>query len=274
MGVLKETIQSFDQTESNLAEVEEALNLLVDICKAKADLFEKDLEADLYRGKVLGRKDGTDSLSFPISSVIDKRQQYRCITENTVNTNILNSISEAITDMIDDHSGKGIVKGVAKIINTALEPILGVSTGQEQYCSATTTFIEGTGLGFNIVRFDCIIWARSVKAESIRKKVKTALACVAFKSVVDVERIRFDDFRSVYAPILEASGETDPLTAIKQARDIYEVLGGGRALNGAPCDAILSAEQTNDISPMDDVSLNDYCFASEPQPALDYADIL
>ncbi len=262
MGVLSEAVKSVDQSEENFEEIQESLNLLVQLAASKANAFEQQLKDDLFRGKVLGKEEGTDTLFFPISTIKDFRKQYRCITENTVNTKILDSIANSITDMIDDPSGKGIVNGVAKIINTALEPILGVAKGQEQYCSATTTFIEGTGLGVNIVRFDCIIWARSIQSESIRKKVQTALSCVAYKSVVDVEKLKFDDFRSVYAPILEASDEKEPLAAINKAKEIYHALDGGKAL----------PVKNSAMIPIKDLSIQDICFASAPITSKEHAD--
>ncbi len=262
MGVLSDAVKSIDQSEKNFEEIQESLNLLVQLAESKANAYEQQIKDDLFRGKILGKKEGTDTLFFPISTIKDYRKQYRCITENTVNTKILDTIATSITDMIDDPSGKGIVTGVAQIINTALEPILGVAKGQEQYCSATTTFIEGTGLGVNIVRFDCIIWARSIQSESIRKKVQTALSCVAFKSVVDVEKLKFDDFRSVYAPILEASDEKDPLAAIQKARDIYDALNGGKALPA----------QNSALITMEDLDIQDICFASAPIMATEHAD--
>lgn len=264
MGVLNDAVKTVDKSDEKFEEIQESLNLLVQVAESKASLYEQQIKDDLFRGKILGKQEGTDSLFFPISSVKDFRKEYRCITENTVNTNILDTIATSITDMIDDPSGKGIVKGVAKIINSALEPILGVAKGQEQYCAATTTFIEGTGTGVNIVRFDCIIWARAIQAESIRSKVQTALACVAFKSVVDVEKLRFDDFRSVYAPILEATGEKDPLVAIKLARDVYNALNGGVAI----------PKSVRSYIPPQDLTIEDICFASAPMQATEYAEKL
>ncbi|MBQ8435604.1 MAG: hypothetical protein IJX24_06320 [Oscillospiraceae bacterium] len=229
MGVLSEVVKTIDTSGQQKAEISETLDLMVELTKSKADSYKQVIEDSLNRGRILGKGDSTDSLFFPITSVKDCRVEYRCVAENRP-TDIVEKIGQSISGMIDDHSSQGIVNGVANIINDALQPILGQSAGAEQYCSTTSTFIEGTGIAVNIVRLDCIIWGRSVSSESIKKQIDTTLACVAYKSVVNVRQLSFDDFRSVYAPIIEASGETDVLKALSRAKEVYDSLEGGSEL--------------------------------------------
>lgn len=226
MGVLSDVVKQFDTSGQQTEEISETLDLMVELTKSKAETYKQVVEDALNRGRILGKGDSTDSLFFPISSVKDSHVEYRCTTQNTP-TDLIEEIGKSISTMIDDHTAQSIVTGVATIINSALQPILGQSSGAEQYCATTSTFVEGTGIAVNIVRLDCIIWGRTVSAKSIKEKINTTLACVAYKSVVNVKKLSFDDFRSVYAPILEASGETDSIAAIKRAEDIYNLLGGG-----------------------------------------------
>lgn len=229
MGVLSEAVKKVDNSEQQKTEISENLNLLVELTKSKAEEYKNQIEDNLNRGRILGKGDSADSLYFPISSVKDSRVEYRCITSNTP-TDLVDVIGASIVEMIDDHSAKGIVKGISGIVSKAMQPLLGLSEGAEQYCSTTTTFVEGNGLAMSIMRFDCIIWGRSIRAESIKKQVEKTLACVAYKSVVNVKKISFDDFRAVYSPLLSESGETDIITAIKKAKEIYELLDGGKDL--------------------------------------------
>ena len=229
MGILSKVVKSIDTSGDQKKEISETLDLMVELTKAKADYYRQTIEDNLNRGRILGKGDSTDSLFFPITSVKNSRVEYRCVAENRP-TDIIQKIGESISGMIDDHSAQSIVTGVATIINDALQPLLGQSSGAEQYCSTTSTFIEGTGIAVSIVRFDCIIWGRSVSAESIKKQIDTTLACVAYKSVVNVKKLSFDDFRSVYAPIIEASGETDTIKALNHAKEVYDILGGGSEL--------------------------------------------
>lgn len=229
MGVLSDAISKFDTSKSQVQEIKETLNIMVELTESKAKEFSTEIENNLNRGRILGKGASTESLYFPISLVKDRRVEYRCTTKETP-TDLINKISESICGMIDDHSGTGIVKGIAGMINSAIQPLLGMSEGAEQYCSVTSTFIDGSGLGLSISRFDCIIWGRSVSAKSIKEQIEKTMACVAYKSVVDVGKITFDDFRAVYSPIVELSGATSIQEAIKNAREIYDLLDGGKDL--------------------------------------------
>lgn len=231
MGVLTAAVKEFDTSKSQVQEIKETLNIMVELTESKAKEFKTEIENNLNRGRILGKVESTESLYFPISSVKDSRVEYRCTTKDTP-TDLIDKISDSICGMIDDHSGTGIVKGIAGIINSAIQPLLGMSEGTEQYCSVTSTFIDGSGLGVSISRFDCIIWGRAISAESIKKQIEKTMACVAYKSVVDVRKISFDDFRAVYSPILEKSEIKDIQAAIKNAREIYDLLDGGKELKG------------------------------------------
>ncbi len=229
MGVLSEIVKTFDTSGEQKQEISETLDLLVELTKAKADQYKQTIEDSLNRARILGKGESTDSLYFPISSVKDSRVDYRCVAENRP-SDMVEKIAESISGMIDDNSAGSIVKGVANIINTALIPILGQSSGAEQYCATTSAFIEGSGIAVNIVRFDCIIWGRSVSAKSIKEKIDITLACVAYKSIVNVKQLTFDDFRAVYSPIIEAAGITNTVEALKGAKEIYDMLEGGSEL--------------------------------------------
>lgn len=229
MGVVEDVVKNFDTTEKQKSEINETLHLLVELAKSKAEHCKDEIEESLNIGKLLGKDGSTKSLFFPISSVINSKLEYRCITKNTP-TDLISDVSSAIIDMIDNSTAKGIVSGIANIINSSLKPLLGLASGVERFVSSTSTFIEGNGIAASIVRFDCMIWGRAVETESIKKEMSSTFACVAYKSVVDVSKISFDDFRSVYAPVLESSKIDNPIEAIKYAKEIYNLLDGGSKL--------------------------------------------
>lgn len=258
MGVLQDVVKKFDTSEQQKAEVNETLNLLVELAEAKAEHCKKEIEENLSVGRLLGKDGSTQSLFFPISSVKNAKVEYRCITQNTL-TDLINDISASITDMIDDHTAKGIVTGISNIINASLKPLLGLSSGSEQFASSTSTFIEGTGVAASIVRFDCMIWGRAIQTESIKKNMSSTFACVAYKSVVDISKISFDDFRSVYTPFLESSTINNPIELIKQAKEIYNLLDGGSNLPKNK--ALFSSKSTS-------LSIDDLINCSAPKKSL------
>lgn len=229
MGVLSSAVEKIDTSKQQVNDIQETLDLMVELAKSKALECRDQIEAGLNDGRILGKGDSAKSLYYPISSVKDSRVEYRCITKDTPD-DLIDTIGEAISGMIDHHTAGDIVKGVAGVINASLKPLLGLSEGMEQYCSSTSTFVEGSGLAMSIVRFDCIIWGRAVSAESIKTEIQKIMTCVAYKSVVNVRSISFDDFRAVYSPIADLSGVTDIEQALQAAQRIYQMLGGGTEL--------------------------------------------
>lgn len=83
MGVLQDVVKNFDTTEKQKSEINETLNLLVELAKSKAEHCKGEIEESLNIGKLLGKDGSTKSLFFPISSVINSKLEYRCITKNT-----------------------------------------------------------------------------------------------------------------------------------------------------------------------------------------------
>ena len=85
-----------------------------------------------------------------------------------------------------------------------------------------------------------MFWCRKITASSLKEKMDSALACVAYKSVIDVSKLKFDDFRNVYSKVVD-KGLPDDLSdeerkakiiqAIKDAKEIFEMLGGTTAEN-------------------------------------------
>ena len=270
MGMLQDAVKSFDKSDENADAVSATLDLMVELTKSKAETFKSKIEESLNRGRILGKSDSADSLYFPISSIKDSRIQYRCITKDTP-TDLIDTVGETISGMINDHSAGNIVKGVAAIINSGLKTLMGLSEGMEQYTSSTSTFIDGSGIAVNIVRFDTIIWGRTVKASSIKDTIKNTFACIAYKSVVNVKKLSFDDFRSVYAPVMEASGETNVIAALKAAKEVYDVLDGGSALNkvydvldgGSALNKKVYEIPSNGLGELKPMTLEDLTFCSE-----------
>ena len=67
------------------------------------------------------------------------------------------------------------------------------------------------------------------------EKMDSALTCVAYKSVIDVSKLKFDDFRNVYSKVVDKGIPDDVsqeerkkiiMQCIQDAKDIFEMLGG------------------------------------------------
>lgn len=215
MSVIRDLIKQVDNTDQKAAEIRENLKTLISLAEAKATIFEEQIQLDLKTGKT------TDNLKVPITLTVTSQVQYRA-TSSDKTSDVFGELSSAIQDMISDSSASGIVKGVAKIAGSALNTIMGVGEGFEQTVKLYSVVTDYPA----IVRFDFAFWARKIEAESMRKYCETALACVAYKSAVDVTKLAFNDFLSLYGPILNEGFGSDPAQMkemIKQAKEVYSM---------------------------------------------------
>ena len=230
MGVIKDIVNQVDKSEEEKQQLGETLDLLVGLAKAKAEHCQKTIEDDLRSGRVAGN----DTLYFPITRIAEKRVQYRCTTTDTPG-DLVSTISESITGMFDDHTPKNIINRIAKTANEFLQILLGAGEGTEQYSQVYTTGIDGSGMAMSLVRTDFMFWCRKITASSLKEKMDSALTCVAYKSVIDVSKLSFDDFRNVYSKVVDKGLPEDIsqeermeiiMKCIQEAKDIFKMLGG------------------------------------------------
>ena len=90
-------------------------------------------------------------------------------------------------------------------------------------------------MAMSLVRTDFMFWCRKITASSLKEKMDSALTCVAYKSVIDVSKLKFDDFRNVYSKVVD-KGIPDNISqeerrkiiiqCIQDAKEIFEMLGG------------------------------------------------
>ena len=230
MGINKDIVDKVDKSEEEKQKLGETLDLLVSLAESKAEHCQNTIENDLKAGRVVGN----DTLYFPITHIAEKRVQYRCTTTDTPG-DLVSTISESITGMFDNHTPQNIINGIAKTANEFLKVLLGAGEGTEQYSQVYTTGIDGSGMAMSLVRTDFMFWCRKITASSLKEKMDSALTCVAYKSVIDVSKLKFDDFRNVYSKVVD-KGIPDDISqeerkiiimqCIQDAKDIFEMLGG------------------------------------------------
>lgn len=230
MGVIKDIVNQVDKSEEEKAKLGETLNLLVSLAESKAEHCQSIIESDLRVGRVIEN----DTLYFPITHIAEKRIQYRCITTDTPG-DLVPTIANSIMGMYDEHTPKNIINSIAKTVNEFLKVLIGSCEGTEQYAQVYTTGIDGSGMAMSLVRTDFMFWCRKITASSLKEKMDSALVCVAYKSVIDVSKLKFDDFRNVYSKVVD-NGLPEDLTVldrkkviiqcIQDAKQIFEILGG------------------------------------------------
>lgn len=215
MGQLKEIIALADQTGKMTAEIKEALNLLYELSKQKADFFEEKIAKEL-------RTAGTDeNPTVPIAKMLRSHQEIRVVTENTSNEDIKNGINTALKSVLTG-SKDGIIDGLTSLIDDGLKVILGAGEGEEMEQHAY--YITTDGLA--IVRLDFIYWCRHITAKSITKYAKKSIVCTAVKSSVDLTRLDFNSFLFIYQEQLNRCNFSNEelMNEIMNARKIYDQL--------------------------------------------------
>lgn len=228
MSTIRNAIQKADNTPDVTAETKENLKIIMDLAESKAKIFEDQIVIDLKTGKT------TDDLTVPITKVVQKSLDFRAVTSKS--SSVIGELEKAITGMIDDHSTGGIVKGIASICNTALTTIMGVGAGEEQTVHLYSVVADYPA----IVRFDFAFWGRKIAAKALSTYCETALACVAYKSAVDVSKLAFNDFLALYGPVLNAGlgGDKSKVKEmLNQAKEIYALYSEGPAKTSAIVDA-------------------------------------
>lgn len=215
MGVIKDVIKKADQTPGVTAEIKETLNLLYELSKQKADLFEEKIAKDLRNAGT------TENPTIPITVKLGSHQEIRVTTTDTPDEDITKGISEALKSVLTG-SKDGIIDGLTSLINTGLKVILGAVEGEER--EEHTYYIATEGLA--IVRLDLIYWSRHITAASITKYAEKSVVCTAVKSSVDVTKIDFNAFLASYqAQLIRCKFNDSQLEEeLKNARRIYNLL--------------------------------------------------
>ncbi len=212
MGALRDIVKNADRSSQVEEEVKEALAMLVELAQEKAKSAEGDIKLDLQTGKT------TDDLSVPITKIVQSKMEYRAITSTS--SDIIKDIASSIGEIFSGDSG--ILNGISGIANTALTAITGAGEGQESEVRIYNVVTEYPA----IVRFDFYFWGRNTKAKSIMTQVKSAFACVGIKSAVDISKLDYNTFLSLYSPILRTAFGNDQQKLkemINESKEVYNM---------------------------------------------------
>lgn len=214
MGQLMEIVKS------STDEVEEQLSMLSSLATAKLDLFKSEIENSLKTGKI------TDDLTVAITKIVKKHEEYRVYTGDE--TSLPEQISNAVKEII----GGNTVEGVTKIVQNVINVFLGAEEGEEVMEKDYIVTVEYPA----IVRLDMAFWSWKVKSEKLKTSAKSIICCVVYKSSVDVAKLDFNAFLSVYAPTLRAVCIDENTNTIKddnkliellnEAKEVYALLSG------------------------------------------------
>lgn len=186
MGAIKNAIRSFDGADDAKKEMENNLDNMSALAKAKADYFELLLKEDLANAGAGSSK------NIPVKYILSFTRQT-----HAYGTSSATSVASTITDAIDGFIRGGqenVMKGVASLMTKAVETLFASKEGGEDETHFVTVFAEGRAL----VRLDLKAWKRYTNVKSLSESAEQISAFVMCKSTINAEVLDYNTFINLY----------------------------------------------------------------------------
>jgi len=227
VAVLKNAINALDPQPDKKKEITLLLSLLSELCEQKVKDFSTAIEEEL---RTAGNG---ENRTVPVLEVLARHKEYRAYVKSDAGK-IATEVSSAIKKFVSG-TATDIIDGVASLVTTGLEAIIGAGTGTQQEMSSYYIVVQDYG----IARYDIRAWARQIEASGITSQIETALAIVAFKSSVDITKLSFNTFLIAYAGQLSLMNipPDKQKEYLAYAKEIYDQLrqnSGPTVESGAP----------------------------------------
>ncbi len=234
MGKIKEIINGLDQSKDTEKEIAEQLKILTSLGESKVEIFRGEIEMSLKDGKTI------DDLKVPITKVLGSFEEYRAYTKRTQD-DLMNDVMESIQIMFSGN-GHDITKGIGSLITKGLSVILGAGSGEEMVKKEYYVLVEYPA----IIRYDIAMWSRNISVKSLQSRAENVLACVAYKSAVDVTQLDFNTFLGCYSNVLSEAFGSDRANIKQMINEAAEVFGLFKQQEGTRANALEQLERLTD----------------------------
>nr|WP_199002634.1 hypothetical protein [Flavobacterium sp. ASV13] len=189
------------------------LETLAVLGKSKCDFYSKQIRYGLENAGI-----GRDK-TFPIQNIQSSVSDFRAFTLDETK-NIPNEVNKVINGFVDN----SILKTCEKILVGYMNTIL-ASNNDEAERSLYFAVLEGTSM----IRFDFAGWAKKVNSEVLRNKCDKISAFVLFRSVVEMKKIRLNDFIAVYQLTVNTENpEYNTRQIFEKCEAIYKIFNNYR----------------------------------------------
>lgn len=216
MAKLRDVVQKADANDQVKTEVKDTLNLLYADAQKNAEK-----EILIMKERLITEREAKDPTYIPITVFINEEIFTRAVTAKT--TDPLKGLLDGVKDVFSGDAK--IATGIADVLKNSLDAVLGTAEGTEMEKKRYEVVVELPA----IVRYDIYLWSRTVKSAGLKQELQKAVACGVVKSAVDVTKISFATFISVYGEVLRKGYGADPseiLRLIKKAKEVFVELGG------------------------------------------------
>ncbi|MEY3309606.1 MAG: hypothetical protein RLZZ413_3644 [Pseudomonadota bacterium] len=210
MTFVREIIKEFDGTDETIKLQRELIETLEGMATAKGEMFKLQIQEDLMTA-------GTGSnFTIPIESITNAKFFVRAYaSENT--DQITAAAEEIMNDFVRGGDGN-VIKGIAGLIGSVLDVFLGKASAS----SGTTEEYYVMTRGLSIIRLDMKAWYQNVAAQSVYQKMQRVCCFVGVRSAVDLSKLGFSTFISLYEDQLSAT-KMSPAEIRKAVQDVREI---------------------------------------------------
>lgn len=250
MGVTNDVIKEIYHSDPKKEQLGETADLLMDICQLKRDIFKTKIEEDLRAGKILA----TSAPLLPITHVLRLSTEYRYLTQDHI-TDVPDKAAEAFARMFQIGTPQYIIKGLSSLVTDVINSVIKSEAGTENEWTLCSCCIDDSGATSVFVRIDMMMWSRNISTKNLNGKIDNIFSIVCYKSALDITKMPFCDFCSLYTVILERGFEDFPedekekkiIDALNIARKIYDELKGNDNNNNKE---LLTTEALKKINPL------------------------
>ena len=155
---------------------------------------------------------------MPITKVLGTYEEYRAYTKRN-QEDLVNNVIASFKTMFN--GGTQIADGIGSLISKSLSVLLGAGSGEELMKKEYFVIVEYPA----IIRYDVAMWTRNITVKSLQERAENIIACVAYKSAVDVTKLDFNTFLGCYANVLQESFGSDKDNIKKMIQESAEVYG-------------------------------------------------
>lgn len=213
MAAISDIVKKFTG-EDELAKTQQALiESMAEMGQAKAEIFKLEIQR-----AILDAGQGSNK-TIPVEAIVDQKAIVRAFADESADQ-ITAEVRAIAGSFIKGGSG-GVLDGISGILGSLITVFLGKSSASsglmEEYYVMTA--------GLSIIRVDVRAWYLNVSVEQVYKVMRRVCVFVATKSTVDLSRIRFNTFLSLYGDQL-AEGKLTPeqiRAALDEARELYRI---------------------------------------------------
>jgi hypothetical protein len=212
MGAVSSIIEGLDKSNAKMHEASAQVDILYELARTKALVLEG---MSMEQLRTAGSK---ESQTVPISKILSCIREVKATCGSDVGQQV-----DKITAAVNSIVGGEVAKGVASVVTSGLQMLIGESHASQEEFHKYFITVEG----YAIIRYDIRGWSKAVSGIGLTKNESKIVAFSLIKSSVNMKRLEINEVISVYNDFL-TKHEKPSVEALNQAlidaKKIYQML--------------------------------------------------